>query len=55
MNNAVLCNLRRPETQQWEREIMEYRRFYSPGGTYFFIVVTYQRRPIFATPQAIDY
>jgi putative transposase len=24
----------------------EYRRYYVPGGTYFFTVVTYQRRPI---------
>ena len=46
--------LRPPETQQWEKEIMEYRRLFLQGGTYFFTVVTYQRRPIFATPQAID-
>ena len=25
----------------------DYRRWYTPGGTYFFTVVTYQRRPLF--------
>ena len=25
-----------------------------PGGTYFFTVVTYQRRPIFSSPNAVD-
>lgn len=29
-----------------------YRRYYQPGGTYFFTVVTYQRRPLFDDPQA---
>ena len=29
-----------------------YRRFYCPGGTYFFTVVTYKRRPIFEDPVA---
>jgi putative transposase len=24
----------------------EYRRYFIPGGTYFFTVVTYERRPI---------
>ena len=33
---------------------MEYRRAYIPGGTYFFTVVTYQRRPIFSSPNAVD-
>ena len=33
---------------------MEYRRAYIPGGTYFFTVVTYQRRPIFSSPDAVD-
>ena len=32
---------------------MEYRRLFQPGGTYFFTVVTYQRRPIFSSPQAV--
>ncbi len=33
---------------------MEYRRLIIPGGTYFFTVVTHQRRPIFDAPQAIE-
>jgi putative transposase len=33
---------------------MEYRRVYTPGGTYFFTVVTYQRRPIFSSPDAVE-
>jgi putative transposase len=30
----------------------DYRRLFSPGGTFFFTVVTWQRKPIFAEPQA---
>ena len=33
---------------------MKYHRAYMPGGTYFFTVVTYQRRPILATPYTVD-
>lgn len=33
---------------------MKYRRVYIPGATYFFTVVTYQRRPIFASPASVD-
>ena len=33
-------------SQQGRKLMSEYRRFYVPGGTYFFTVVTYQRRPI---------
>ena len=33
---------------------MEYRRTYIPGGTYFFTLVTYKRRPIFSDLEAID-
>jgi putative transposase len=33
---------------------MEYRRAYVPGGTYFFTVVTYQRRPIFMHSETVD-
>ena len=33
---------------------MEYRRLFVPGGTYFFTLVTYQRRPIFSAPEAIE-
>src|SRR5688500_8191333 len=29
-----------------------YRRWYIPGGTYFFTVVTYQRYPFFASAEA---
>ena len=30
-----------------------YRRAYAPGGTFFFTLVTYKRRPIFSDPVAI--
>ena len=30
----------------------DYRRYFVPGGTYFFTVVTYDRAPIFATELA---
>lgn len=33
---------------------MDYRRLYIPGGTYFFTVVTYRRRPIFSESRAVD-
>ncbi len=33
---------------------MDYRRVYVPGGTYFFTVVTYNRRPIFSTQDAVE-
>ncbi len=32
----------------------QYRRCYQPGGNYFFTLVTYQRRPIFANPEKIE-
>ncbi|MGL5871224.1 MAG: REP-associated tyrosine transposase [Xenococcaceae cyanobacterium] len=32
----------------------EYRRFYRPGGIYFFTLVTYERQPIFAKPENIS-
>ena len=32
----------------------DYRRIYIPGGTFFFTLVTYKRRKIFASNQAID-
>lgn len=31
----------------------DYRRSYVPGGTYFFTVVTHERRPIFQDPVAV--
>ncbi len=31
-----------------------YRRAYTPGGTYFFTVVTYKRYPLFKNKSAID-
>ena len=33
---------------------MKYHRVYVPGGTYFFTIVTYQRRPILSTPETIQ-
>ncbi len=33
---------------------MKYRRSFAPGGTFFFTLVTYQRRPIFSTPLAVE-
>jgi len=32
----------------------EYRRAFSPGGTFFFTAVTDRRRPIFAVDSAVD-
>jgi putative transposase len=32
----------------------DYRRWYHPGGTYFFTVVTQQRHPLFRVPAARD-
>jgi putative transposase len=33
---------------------MDYRRVYLPGGTYFFTLVTYNRRPILSSPENIQ-
>ena len=33
---------------------MQYRRTFTPGATYFFTLVTHQRRPIFASVDAVD-
>ena len=33
---------------------MEYRRVFIPGGTYFFTLVTFQRRSIFSDPLAVE-
>ena len=32
----------------------DYRRLYIPGGTFFFTLVTYQRRKLFTSPQAFE-
>ena len=32
----------------------DYHRIYTPGGTYFFTLVTYNRLPILVTPEARD-
>ncbi len=32
----------------------DYRRVYLQGGTYFFTVVTYERRPVFGNDAAVD-
>ena len=32
----------------------DYRRYFVPGGTYFFTLVSYQRRPRFASPSDIQ-
>ncbi len=32
----------------------EYRRIYQPGGTYFFTIVTYNRKPLFSSQQCRD-
>ena len=32
----------------------EYRRIYQPGGTYFFTLITYNRKPIFRSKSARD-
>jgi putative transposase len=33
---------------------MDYRRVFQPGGTFFFTLVTFQRRPIFSNPDAVQ-
>ena len=33
---------------------MQYRRAIAPGGTFFFTVVTYRRRPVLASVEAVD-
>jgi len=33
---------------------MKYRRSKQPGGSYFFTVVTYRRRPLFSLPENIE-
>lgn len=33
---------------------MQYRRAKTPGGTYFFTIVTYRRQKLFDTPQTVD-
>jgi putative transposase len=33
---------------------MEYRRLFLFGGTYFFTLVNYKRRPILSTPEAVE-
>jgi putative transposase len=33
---------------------MDYRRIFIPGGTYFFTLVTFERRPIFSTSETIE-
>jgi putative transposase len=33
---------------------MDYRRAFAPGGTFFFTLVTYRRRPIFSNPAAVE-
>lgn len=32
----------------------DYRRYYVPGGSYFFTPVTYLRRPLFSTAANVD-
>ena len=32
----------------------EYRRWYIPGGSYFFTVVTYRRQPLLADPESVN-
>ena len=33
---------------------MKYRRLLVPGGTYFFTLVTFERRPILSTSEAVE-
>ncbi len=47
--NAHLSSFNRHYNQA-----MRYRRSFLPGGTFFFTLVTYQRRPIFSSPEPID-
>ena len=40
-------------TNIWEPAMPDYRRYFVPGGTYFFTVATYRRNPLFANPQNV--
>jgi len=33
---------------------MQYRRAFTPGGSFFFTLVTQARKPIFASPEAVE-
>ena len=33
---------------------MQYRRAFTPGGTFFFTLVTQDRRPVFASAEAVE-
>ena len=39
---------------QCYNHLVNYRRAFLPGGTFFFTLVTYQRCPILSTPDAVD-
>jgi putative transposase len=54
MERTVLyAPLRRRDATTSEYNIMsDYRRWYVPGGTYFFTLVTYERHPLFESPMA---
>jgi putative transposase len=41
------------QTKNSKEAVMEFRRFYKPGGWYFFTVVTHARKPILARPENI--
>ncbi len=43
----TLLYYRNNETKNTGFDMPDYRRIWAPGGTYFFTLVTYQRRPIF--------
>ncbi len=57
----IRCALRivihqiKPSLNKPRPPMSEYRRVYQPGAHYFFTLVTYKRRPIFANPDNIKH
>ncbi len=59
MNDIVLMNCRQPklrfarpglqELRKFEGTMSDYRRYFVPGGTFYFTVGAYARRPILTT------
>jgi len=54
----LLLDIEKTRNQKTEKagylSTMQYRRFYTPGGTYFFTLVTYRRRNLFFNTQRKD-
>jgi putative transposase len=53
-SNEINSRVRRAVSALLEAEMPDYRRWYTPGGTYFFTVVTHRRKAIFTTEEAVS-